>query len=424
VNNLNEWEFDVLGRVTKVTNNLGTFTIPSFDGGSSRPTKIKYPNGQRTEIGCYSNGDDRRLKVIRDLNQNGNLISKFDYLNYARDGEIRRLEKTLDNGLKHRFVYEYDRINQLKKAKQVDLVNAGVVNSYVYKYDAAGNRISYRDNLMTVQAKYDKLNQVRLMVGGAADEEVSGFLNKPARVTVNGEPVDVDDENHFQTYVPGSGPATPLSITATDFDGNPPVTGNWTFSSSQGVGGRFTYSGGNLTDQKFPKPVQYTWDGEDRLKTVTVDGTTYEFIYDGFSRRIMEKVNGTPSRTWVWSGLEIVEERAGNGSTVLKRFYPQGEEWGTGTEAKDYYYTFDHLGSIQEMTDSNRNIVARYAYSPWGETTKIQGTLDASFTYTGHFMHHPTGLVLAPYRAYDPSLGRWLSRDPIGENGGINLGLS
>lgn len=40
----------------------------------------------------------------------------------------------------------------------------------------------------------------------------------------------------------------------------------------------------------------------------------------------------------------------------------------------------------------------------------------------GRYYHHaPSGLQLALYRAYDPNLGRWLSEDPIGEEGGINL---
>src|SRR5439155_12498012 len=47
--------------------------------------------------------------------------------------------------------------------------------------------------------------------------------------------------------------------------------------------------------------------------------------------------------------------------------------------------------------------------------------LDASFGYTGHYFHQPSGLNLATYRAYSATLGRWISRDPIGERGGINL---
>jgi RHS repeat-associated protein len=41
--------------------------------------------------------------------------------------------------------------------------------------------------------------------------------------------------------------------------------------------------------------------------------------------------------------------------------------------------------------------------------------------YTGHHEHAKSGLVLTWHRAYDPETGRWLSRDPIGEEGGINL---
>ena len=43
------------------------------------------------------------------------------------------------------------------------------------------------------------------------------------------------------------------------------------------------------------------------------------------------------------------------------------------------------------------------------------------FGYAGMFRHEPTGLNLTLYRAYNPLTGRWLSRDPIGEIGGLNV---
>ncbi len=55
--------------------------------------------------------------------------------------------------------------------------------------------------------------------------------------------------------------------------------------------------------------------------------------------------------------------------------------------------------------------------------TKIQGDKDSPFTYTGHFWHAQSGLNLTLFRAYDPNLGRWISRDPIQEAGGINTYL-
>ena len=85
------------------------------------------------------------------------------------------------------------------------------------------------------------------------------------------------------------------------------------------------------------------------------------------------------------------------------------------------YYTKDHLGSVRELVDGSGAVHARYEYSPYGERTKVAGDLDCDFGFTGHYTHNASGLVLAPYRAYDPTTDRWLSRDPIEEEGGINL---
>jgi RHS repeat-associated protein len=73
------------------------------------------------------------------------------------------------------------------------------------------------------------------------------------------------------------------------------------------------------------------------------------------------------------------------------------------------------------MLDATGAVVARYEYDFWGVRSKLGGSVETPWGYTGHYTHADTGLVLAPYRAYDPETGRWLSRDPIGENGGINL---
>lgn len=53
--------------------------------------------------------------------------------------------------------------------------------------------------------------------------------------------------------------------------------------------------------------------------------------------------------------------------------------------------------------------------------TKVSGSLDTDFQYAGMYYHATSGLNLAKYRAYNPDTGRWISRDPIAEQGGINL---
>jgi RHS repeat-associated protein len=69
----------------------------------------------------------------------------------------------------------------------------------------------------------------------------------------------------------------------------------------------------------------------------------------------------------------------------------------------------------------SQTVRARYDYDPYGNVTKVSGDRDSVFLYTGHFWDGRNGLYLTLYRAYDPVLGRWLSRDPIEERGGINL---
>lgn len=58
---------------------------------------------------------------------------------------------------------------------------------------------------------------------------------------------------------------------------------------------------------------------------------------------------------------------------------------------------------------------------PYGRMMKISGDRDSAFTYTDHFWHPQSGLNMALYRVYDPNLGRWISRDRIGEVGDTDL---
>ena len=106
---------------------------------------------------------------------------------------------------------------------------------------------------------------------------------------------------------------------------------------------------------------------------------------------------------------------------VLHAKFRQGDSGSPPDDVIRLYYTTDHLGSIREMVDGDGVLHARYDYDPYGNRTKLDGDLDADFGFTGHYTHEASGIVLAPYRGYDPGTAKWLSRDPIGENGGINL---
>lgn len=160
-----------------------------------------------------------------------------------------------------------------------------------------------------------------------------------------------------------------------------------------------------------------------------------QFTYDGFGRRvkIVEKESSVTvsDKEFIWNGTSLASSReyinAGDGLHT-KYYYSYGhldiyhedplDPY--GADVTLYQYTRDHLGSICEMCN-NANVVACYTYDPYGRRTRVSGSEDADFGFTGHYYHEPSGLHLTLFRAYDANIGRWLSRDPIGEAGGMNL---
>ncbi len=131
-----------------------------------------------------------------------------------------------------------------------------------------------------------------------------------------------------------------------------------------------------------------------------------------------EKRRSTSTKQFVWiPGDPQPSEERDCSNAITKRFYSEGEQIGGAS----YNYAKDHLGSIRELTNGSGTVQTRYDYDPFGRRTKVSGGVDADFGFTGHYYHQPSGLHLALYRAYDADLGRWISRDPIAEEAGLNL---
>ena len=198
-------------------------------------------------------------------------------------------------------------------------------------------------------------------------------------------------------------------------------------SAQAGEDTAFTYDlNGNMTSDG---RRTFEWDAENRLIAVVQVSTGHrsEFGYNEMGRRVQireldpdsqQQLQVNSDKKYLWDGVEIAEERSADGSAVLRRFYSQGF---VDTDGTVLYYTRDHLGSIRGLTDSAQAVRARYDYDPYGRISKIQGDRDSFFGYTGHQWHEATGLIFPYYRSYDANLGKWASRDPIGERGGINL---
>jgi len=180
------------------------------------------------------------------------------------------------------------------------------------------------------------------------------------------------------------------------------------------------------------------WDAENRLTSATVNGTTTTYLYDSGSRRVFQ-TTGSATTVYVYDGWNPVAEYTG---TTLAKTYTWGldlsgslqraggvggllsvtDEAASGTPS--YFPTFDGNGNISEYLDSTGADVAHYEYDPFGRITVASGTKAANFAhrFSTKSVDGATGLFFYyGYRWMDPVTGRWPSRDPLEEQGGINL---
>ena len=208
---------------------------------------------------------------------------------------------------------------------------------------------------------------------------------------------------------------------------------SWTYDAAanrttETIDGRtrlFTYNALNeMTRSNTSLPTaKYEWDAENRLTAIIQGASRTEFLYDGSGRRVrvVEKTGTTTDsdQTYLWCGLELCEKRDHTGRYLQQSYFEQGLYDANGAGA--YLYAKDHLGSVRELVAPSGVVAERISYDAWGAPTFSNPTPTSAFAFTGHFWHERSGLHLAPYRAYSALQGRWISRDPIGEAGGVNL---
>lgn len=419
--------FDDLGRVTQIANTLGSFSNTYLRATELITTNF-CPNGKQTVFNYISVTNDQRLAEIWNQNNDGNTLSKFDYT-YDPTGQIMTWTQQSDVAT-NVLAMQYDPVNQLLAVAVRGNTAAGaMLKQYAYAYDSGGNRTSEQIGtgesgpVAISQSGYNANNQLTGRTGGSGQMLFSGSLSKEATVTVAGNTAAIDHATtNFTAYVNVTSGTNVIPVIATDYSGNSTTNNYQVVVTDNDVSKTLAFDlNGNQTSVITPTgTITYQWDAANRLVSITGPVNQSLFTYDGAGRRIqiIEKQNGVAISTnnFVWDGVMLCEQRDNTGN-VTKRFFGEGEQ----IAGVSYYFTKDHLGSIREMTDSAGKLQARYDYDPYGRRTKISGSMDADFGFTGHYTHSASGLCLTLFRAYDPDLGRWLSRDPIAEKGGLNL---
>ncbi|MDT8388979.1 MAG: RHS repeat-associated core domain-containing protein [Lentisphaeria bacterium] len=192
------------------------------------------------------------------------------------------------------------------------------------------------------------------------------------------------------------------------------------------------------------------WNAENRMTVAESDTVKLEFTYDYMGRRVEKKVYTRPTIADIWSltsdlryiydGWNLIAELASTPTPPYTLTPTRTYTWGLdlsqttqgaggvggllsvsdlGSPTSDIWYaTYDANGNVSEYLDATGASVAHYEYSPFGRTTVATGSHSDIFKHrfsTKYLDEH--GLYYYGRRCYNPEIGRWINRDPIGEMG-------
>ncbi|WP_242626982.1 RHS repeat-associated core domain-containing protein, partial [Pseudomonas extremorientalis] len=187
---------------------------------------------------------------------------------------------------------------------------------------------------------------------------------------------------------------------------------------------------GNLIRERRGKGHQlvteYRYDCQHRLIGIKkTNGQTASYRYDPFGRRISKTVDGITTE-FFWQGDKLIaEHHADRHRSYLYEpdsFRPLALLEGFGPkETKPYHYQLDHLGTPQELTAQDGEIVWSAHYRAYGEITRLDiGKVDNPLRFQGQYFDQESGLHYNRHRYYNPDVGRYLTPDPVKLAGGIN----
>ncbi|WP_232109590.1 RHS repeat domain-containing protein, partial [Pseudomonas juntendi] len=196
---------------------------------------------------------------------------------------------------------------------------------------------------------------------------------------------------------------------------------------------------GNLIEKRsgHSKLQSFSYDCENRLvrAETLVNGklaSRGEYRYDSLGRRIAKQaeINGeVEQKRFLWQGLRMLREETPTQSILY--LYEPGSyaplarvDQVEGEGQKVYYFHTDQIGAPLELTDSDGKIVWQATYRSWGAIENLAvNQVEQNLRFPGQYFDSEAGLHYNTFRFYDAELGRFLSQDPIGLAGGVNVYL-
>lgn len=403
---------------------------------NTRLEKITYPDGRKLHYsyGASDSNDDFLNRVASLVDDDG--VSHLVEYQYVGAGAFATIDYpqpgltlTYKNDASDAYT-GWDRFGRI--VDQRWLKSGAAVERLQYGYDRSSFRV-FRRNLVVSERdelySYDGVGQLGRLQRGTLDVEGSALTGTP--IWEEGFAYDPSGNCiQYKTYVDGvvnldqvRGYNSVNEVIAVD-------------SSSDSVG--YDLSGNMTRTRKFSGSggvVELSYDAWNRLVKITSEVAILAiYKYDGLRRRTTLIDSGGDVRHCYYSrDWQVLEERNGSDVTAERQFI-WGRQHVDDLIIRDYFNSANQRSRIYAISDSlnvsmaasdDGSVLERYYYTAFG--VPEQGRAPAVVTpelevrFHGYSWDESSGFYSVRYRSLTTAFGRWLSRDPIEERGGVNL---
>ncbi|WP_371785161.1 RHS repeat-associated core domain-containing protein [Streptosporangium subroseum] len=425
-NNSMSWEYDASDRVTKVTDPLGRSTVTTYDGAGQVATTTNR-NGKLTKFAYDALGRTKKV----DYGVSGTTAESTVVFTYDEADRLKRISDTAAGG---DTVFTYDDLDRVTRVTRP----AGQVD---YGYDAVDRRTSVTVLGRTpVTYDYDDTGAVkRIARGNVAVTPHYDDAGREDRLDLPGgwsQSYGYDDAGRVTgiTYRHGTADKGGLAYgydplgQISDVTGSlakvalPSAVSGMVYDAANRLTGRsgqtLSYDfDGNLTGDG---TATYNWNARGQLTGLSRAGLTAGFRYDAEGQRDRRTVNGAVTG-YLSAGDNPIAETDASGNVTAELMSGAIDQWfGRTTSSGTQTYLTDLQGSTLALGADDGSLRTAYSYDPNGGTTVTGDPAGNGFTYTGR-EDDGTGLLFYRARYYSPTLGRFISEDPIGVDGGANL---
>ena len=410
---------DVSGQVTKETTKLtkNKDVVKNYTYDS---------NGNKSTFSVKA-GEDTKLSLSYEYDGSSRLISVKDSegnqaVSYAYDTEGSLSERQAANGLKTTYGYDY----QNRLTSMTNETGKGVVSKYSSTYLKNGQKAEEVSTVMDKNGKstkktaaytYDMLGRItRETKTGREDISYTYDANNNRKQMTIGNKTTAYQYNKNDELIRTDTLHTDTEkndvvIYKNDKNGNRLATVNRSEIPAEAKDTSYIDVDVTLGDNQLNDNVVNHYNALNQLTETLTKNYKVSFTYDAEGLRTGKTVNGEKT-IYVWDGDQMVMELS-KGGAVQKR-YIRGNDLvyaDKGENTEKTYYVTDMHGNVVQLLDESGNVTKTYEYDSFGNEVKPEKKDENPYRYCGEYYDKETEEVYLRARYYEPSVGRFITRD-------------